>query len=107
MENIYFSETTRREQSKVRKFLQKELEPIKNEFSNTKYIPIELINKIGEQGFLGPLIPKSYNGTDLGIITHCMITEEISKVNVAVSVSRTPCVLMGYLLNNFDNIFFL
>ena len=103
MENIYFSETTRREQSKVRKFLQKELEPIKNEFSNTKYIPIELINKIGEQGFLGPLIPKSYNGTDLGIITHCMITEEISKVNVAVSVSRTPCVLMGYLLNNYGS----
>ncbi|MHA1457650.1 MAG: acyl-CoA dehydrogenase family protein, partial [Promethearchaeota archaeon] len=39
----------------------------------------------------------------LGIIAHCMITEEISKINVAVSVSRTPCILMGYLLNKFSN----
>ena len=103
MENIYFSETTRRELLKVRNFLKRDLEPIKNEFSNQKHIPIELIKKIGEQGLLGPLIPKSYNGTDLGLITHCMITEEISKVNVAVSVSRTPCILMGYLLNNYGS----
>ncbi|MHA1106877.1 MAG: acyl-CoA dehydrogenase family protein [Promethearchaeota archaeon] len=43
------------------------------------------------------------NGKQLGIIAHCMITEEISKINVAVSVSRTPCILMGYLLNKFSN----
>jgi acyl-CoA dehydrogenase len=100
MENIYFSEAIINEQLKVRKFLDRELEPIKDEFSNQKHVPIELLKKIGEQGFLGPLIPRSFNGTELGLIAHCMITEEISKVNVAVSVSRTPCILMGYLLNN-------
>ena len=100
MENLFFTETTKGEQSKVRNFLKKELEPIKNDFSKQKHIPMDLIKRIGEQGFLGPLIPKRYNGTELGLITHCMITEEISKVNVAISVSRTPCILMGYLLNN-------
>ena len=103
MENIYFSEITRKEQLKVRNFLNRELEPLKNEFSKEKHVPIELIKKIGEQGFLGPLIPEIYKGTNLGLITHCMITEEISKVNVAVSVSRTPCILMGYLLNNYGS----
>ena len=101
MENLYFTETTKGEQLKVRNFLKKKIEPIKNNFSKQNHIAIDLIKQIGELGFLGPLIPKRYNGTELGLITHCMITEEISKVNVAISVSRTPCILMGYLLNNY------
>jgi alkylation response protein AidB-like acyl-CoA dehydrogenase len=103
MENIYFSEAISNEQLKVREFLKNELKPIKDEFSNQKHVPLELLKKIGKQGFLGPLIPKNHDGTELGLIAHCMITEEISKVNVAVSVSRTPCILMGYLLNNHGN----
>ncbi|MCK4238191.1 MAG: acyl-CoA dehydrogenase family protein, partial [Candidatus Lokiarchaeota archaeon] len=43
------------------------------------------------------------NGSELGMIAHCMITEEISKINVAASVTRTPCILDGYLLNKFGN----
>jgi len=37
------------------------------------------------------------------MVAHCMITEEISKLNAAVSVTRTPCILMGYLVNNQGN----
>jgi alkylation response protein AidB-like acyl-CoA dehydrogenase len=34
-----------------------------------------------------------------------MITEEISKINVAISVTRTPCILNGYLLYRYGNDF--
>ena len=103
MENLFFTEKVHAAKKNVINFLQKELEPIKNDINQANKIPITLIKKMGTQGLFGPLIPQKYGGTELGIITHCMITEEISKINVAISVSRTPCILMGYLLNKFSN----
>ena len=37
------------------------------------------------------------------MVGHCMITEELSRLNAAVSVTRTPCILNGYLISNFGN----
>jgi len=103
MENIFFTDKVHAVKKNIISFLQIELEPIKNDINQNNKIPLTLMKKMGEQGFFGPLIPQKYRGTELGIIAHCMITEEISKINVAVSVSRTPCILMGYLLNKFSN----
>ena len=101
MENLFF--TDKLFKKNVVSFLQKELVPIKNDINQANKIPITLLKKMGKRGLFGPLIPQKYGGTELGIIAHCMITEEISKINVAISVSRTPCILMGYLLNKFSN----
>ena len=101
MNELFFSEKHFELQENVREFLLKELEPVKNEINQKKKIPISLIKKMGEKGLIGPLIPKNFNGSELGMVAHCMITEEISKINVAVSVTRTPCILDGYLLNRF------
>jgi len=103
MNNIFFTEKHYALQKKIRELLQRELEPIKNEINQNKEIPLSLIKKIGKEGFFGPLIPKDYNGSELGMVSHCMITEEISRLNVAVSVSRTPCILNGYLINKFGS----
>ncbi|MHA1875438.1 MAG: acyl-CoA dehydrogenase family protein [Promethearchaeota archaeon] len=103
MENLFFTDKVHVAKKNVVSFLQKELEPIKNDLNQSNKIPIALLKSLGKHGFFGPLIPQKYRGTQLGIIAHCMITEEISKINVAVSVSRTPCILMGYLLNKFSN----
>ena len=102
MENLFFTDNVHAAKKKVMSFLQKELEPIKNDINRANKIPIAILKKMGKEGLFGPLIPQKYRGTELGIIAHCMITEEISKINVAVSVSRTPCILMGYLLNKFS-----
>ncbi len=103
MNELFFTEKHYALREDVRKFLLTELEPMKNEIDQNKKIPLSLIKEIGKKGFIGPLIPKRYNGSELGMIAHCMITEEISKINVAVSVTRTPCILDGYLLNKFGN----
>ena len=105
MNNLFFSEKHYNLREDVRKLLRKELEPIKNQINKNNKIPIALIKKLGKNGLIGPLIPEKYSGSDLGLIAHCMITEEISKINVAISVSRTPCILNGYLLNRYGNDF--
>ncbi|TFG30365.1 MAG: acyl-CoA dehydrogenase [Promethearchaeota archaeon] len=103
MNELFFSEKLYSLQKEVREFLLNELEPIKNEISQQNKIPESFIRKMGKKGFIGPLIPQKYNGTDLGMVAHCMITEEISKLNVSASVPRTPCILDGYLLNKYGN----
>jgi len=103
MSEVFFSEKHYTLREDVREFLLKELEPLKNEINQKKEIPLSLIKEIGKKGLIGPLIPKRYNGSEFGMIAHCIITEEISKINVAVSVTRTPCILNGYLINHFGN----
>jgi len=105
MNNLFFSEKHYNLREDVRKLLTKELEPIKNKINKNNKIPIALIKKLGKNGLIGPLIPEKYSGSDLGLIAHCMITEEISKINVAISVTRTPCILNGYLLKRYGSDF--
>ncbi|MFX0017534.1 MAG: acyl-CoA dehydrogenase family protein [Promethearchaeota archaeon] len=103
MNNIFFTEKHYRLQENLKNFLIKELEPLKNDINNQKKVPLPLIRKLGNEGYFGPLIPEKYGGTDLGMVGHCQITENISRLNVAVSVTRTPCILDGYLLNEHGN----
>ncbi len=103
MNNIFFTEKHYRLREKLKNFLSTELEPFKNDINNQKKVPLPLIRKLGNEGYFGPLIPENYGGTDLGMVGHCQITEEISKLNVAVSVTRTPCILDGYLLKEHGN----
>lgn len=98
MEPLFLSDEEITFKNEVIEFLSKELKPFQDQINQTKDIPISIIKKMGKIGLYGPLIPKEYNGTNLGMIAHCIITEEISKLNVAASVIRTPCILDGFTL---------
>ena len=84
MNNIFFTEKHYGLREKLKDFLIKELKPFKNDINNQKKVPLPLIRKMGNEGYFGPLIPENYGGTGLGMVGHCHITEEISKLNVAV-----------------------
>jgi alkylation response protein AidB-like acyl-CoA dehydrogenase len=101
MEKIYCDKEDLEYKAEVRDFLKKELEPLKEKINREKEIPIDLYRKMGKKGLIGPHIPEKYNGTNKGMIAHVIITEEISKLNVAVSVTRTPCILDSYTLYNY------
>jgi alkylation response protein AidB-like acyl-CoA dehydrogenase len=103
MNSIFFTQNHVTLRDQLLNFLKTELEPIMKELSKDNKVPISLIRKLGENGYFGPLISENYGGSNLGIIAHCLITEEISKLNVAVSVTRTPCILNGYLLSHYGN----
>jgi len=103
MERLFLSENEIKLKEEIKAFLTNELEPIQDQINQTKEIPILLLKKLGKKGIFGPLIPKQYKGTELGIIAHCIMTEELSKRNVAVSVTRTPCILDGYTLLKHGN----
>ena len=42
-------------------------------------IPRELIDKMGELGFFGILIPEEYGGLGLGAFEYCLVAEELAR----------------------------
>ncbi|MFX0137576.1 MAG: acyl-CoA dehydrogenase family protein [Candidatus Hodarchaeota archaeon] len=103
MEELFYSDNEKRLQKELNEFFIRELGPIKDEINKTGEIPLELIRKIGAKGYFGPLISKKYGGTELGMINHMIITETISKFNVSVSVTRTPCILDGITIFRYGS----
>ena len=97
MEEIFFSDKEKKLQTDVMRFLNKELDPIKDQIDNTNEIPIDLIRELGKKGLFGPLISKEFGGTGLGMINHMIITEEIAQLNVSVSVT------ILFIYNEFTN----
>ncbi|MFX1295005.1 MAG: acyl-CoA dehydrogenase family protein [Promethearchaeota archaeon] len=82
MEKLFYTDKEIALKEEISKLLSKELAPIQNKINQTKEIPKPLIKKMGKMGIFGPLIPEEYKGTNLGMIAHCIITEELSKLNV-------------------------
>ena len=103
MNELFFTESHKELKHRIHKFLAEEIEVIKDKINANNKVTSSMIRRIGKEGYIGPLIPTKYSGTEAGVIAHCLITEEISKLNVAISVSRTPCILDGYLLNKYGN----
>lgn len=103
MDLIFFNDREKALKREIDTLLTEELTPIQNQIDRNKKIPLELIRLMGRKGLYGPLIPPKYGGTGLGMIAHCIITEAISKRNVAASVTRTPCILDGYTLLKYGS----
>jgi len=79
--NFELSGEHRAIQEAARKFAQKEIAPIAHEYDEQALFPRDIVNKMGEMGFFGCLIPEEYGGTDYGFLNMALITEEISRVS--------------------------
>lgn len=77
----------------VRRFLEKEIQPLVEEYES-KSIPItkEIIKKVLPFGFIGGLLPEEIGGGNLDHITYFLMIEELSRVwpslRAAVSTSN-------------------
>ena len=81
----YFSEERLMMQSMARDFAQQEVLPIANKLDPEKGdIPQDLIDKMGELGFFGILIPEEYGGLGLGYFEYCLVAEELSRAWMSV-----------------------
>lgn len=71
----------------ARNFAEKYIRPYLMEWDETQYFPREVFKKMGEQGFMGVVIPEEYGGTGLNYQAYITIIEEISKVCGSVGLS--------------------
>jgi alkylation response protein AidB-like acyl-CoA dehydrogenase len=75
----------------ARQFVDEEVTPIANKLDPVQGdIPRELIERMGELGFFGILVPEEYGGLGLGAFEYCLVAEELSRgwMSVASLLAR-------------------
>jgi len=75
----------------AREFTTKEVVPVANELDPVKgIIPDSLVEKLGEMGYFGIVIPEKYGGAGLGAFEYCLVAEELARgwMSVASLIAR-------------------
>lgn len=76
----YWTEERLMMRDMARDFAMNEVLPVANKLDPEKGdIPQDLIDKMGELGFFGILIPEEYGGLGLGYFEYCIVAEELSR----------------------------
>jgi hypothetical protein len=71
----------------ARTFTDKHIRPRMMEWDESQEFPRDLFYQLGEQGFLGVLVPEQYGGSGLGYQEYITVIEEISKVCGSIGLS--------------------
>jgi butyryl-CoA dehydrogenase len=79
----------------AREFALKELEPIAAEIDRTHRVPLEILKKLGELGYLGMTVPEEYGGIGADMLSYVVVMEELSRscasTSTAFSVQNSLC----------------
>ena len=68
-------------------FAEKHIRPYVMEWDEAQYFPRDLFRALGEQGFMGVLVPEAYGGSGLGYQAYITVIEEIAKVCSSIGLS--------------------
>ena len=71
----------------IKDFAEKNIRPFIMEYDESQKFPMDLMQQLGELGFMGILVPEKFGGADLGYIEYALIVEELAKVDPSVSLS--------------------
>lgn len=94
VENIEFIEES------ARQFANQKIRPNFMEWDESQEFPIGLMRELGQQGYLGVLVPEEYGGSGLGYQEYISIIVEITKVcgSIGLSVAAHNSLCTGHIL---------
>lgn len=71
----------------ARDFTQNEIAPLVMKYDESQEFPFEIVEKLGEMGFLGIIFPEEYGGSAFSTLEYALIIEEISKVDPSIGLT--------------------
>ncbi len=71
----------------ARDFAEKEIAPFVMKFDESKEFPFDIVNKLGELGFLGIIFPEEYGGSEFTVTEYAIIIEEISRIDPSIGLT--------------------
>ncbi|NIM45811.1 MAG: acyl-CoA dehydrogenase [Nitrososphaeria archaeon] len=69
----------------VRRFAERDIDPKVKEMEEADEVSMDIIEKMAELGLLGIVIPKEYEGTEMGHVARVVAIEEISRISAAAA----------------------
>ncbi len=85
--NIELTENQAAIKETIREFAEKKIKPVVMKYDESQEFPMEIIQQLGELGFLGILVPEEYGGAGLGYVDFAVIIEELARIDPSVALS--------------------
>ena len=83
------SEKHRVVRGSVRRFCEREIQPIAKEIDHEARFPWEVVEKMGRLGYFGIQVPKELGGAGLDSLSYAITIEEISRVCASLGLCVT------------------
>jgi alkylation response protein AidB-like acyl-CoA dehydrogenase len=104
MNTDYLNVDSREDLQMIRKsardFAEKHIRPYVMEWDEAQHFPRELFRQMGEQGFMGVLVPEEYGGSGLDYQAYITVIEEIAQVcgSIGLSVAAHNSLCTNHIL---------
>ena len=79
----------------VRDFAQHEVKPVAEELDREKRFPYEIVEKLGELGFMGIPFPEEYGGAGGDSLAYALAVEELTRVDSSVAITMCAHTSLG------------
>ena len=93
-------------QETVRDFARNEVAPVAEELDREKRFPYEIVEKLGELGFMGIPFPEEYGGAGGDSLAYALAVEELTRVDSSVAITMCAHTSLGtqpiYLFGSDD-----
>jgi alkylation response protein AidB-like acyl-CoA dehydrogenase len=63
----------------AKEFTDREIVPVARENDRNEHFDLDLVKKLGDMGYLGPIVAEEYGGRGLDYVTYALIVEEIGR----------------------------
>ena len=87
--DLDFTDVQKAARQTTREFAEKEIKPVAGEFDENASFPSEIVNKLGELGFMGMMVPEEYGGAAMDCISYAIAVEEISRADASTGVTMS------------------
>jgi len=96
------SEETKLVQQSVRRFAEAEIAPHIMKWDEAQELPLDIIAKLGELGFMGPAVPEELGGAGLSTLDVAVVMEELARVDpsIALAVAGHSGLCLQHLLES-------
>ncbi|MFA7228973.1 MAG: acyl-CoA dehydrogenase family protein [Melioribacteraceae bacterium] len=71
----------------IKNFAEEKIKPRIMEFDEAQHFPLELMEQLGQLGFLGILVPEEFGGSGLGYVEYALIVEELARIDPSIALS--------------------
>ncbi|MBI4241273.1 MAG: acyl-CoA dehydrogenase family protein, partial [Candidatus Rokubacteria bacterium] len=71
----------------AREFGKAEIAPLAARYDESHEFPHEIIEKLGDLGFMGALFPPEYGGAGLDYVSYALVVEELSRADGSVGIT--------------------
>jgi butyryl-CoA dehydrogenase len=85
--DYFLTETQREIASLARQIAENEVLPVRAKLDHDERFPREILRTLADAGLVGVFIPEAHGGFGGGMVELCLVTEELSRVELGVSTS--------------------